>query len=69
MGQCKDCRFYRPNMHDNGRGSCTHEKVSEGGYTYDLEKSKDPLIMGGGFDGYGDYLSMAPEFGCILFEE
>ena len=70
MGQCKNCKWYVPAIYgDDKWGGCSHERVSAGGFTLSCNKAKAPLLMGGGSDGYGDYLTMMPDFGCILFEQ
>ena len=61
---CKDCDFFVPNGHDDGWGSCKHEKVTD-----EDDYSGDALIQGGGFDRYGDFIRMKPDFGCILFKK
>jgi hypothetical protein len=67
MIKCKDCIFYRKHKSDSW-GACLNKKTSRGGYTEEIENAENPLLEGGGFDGYGDYLRMKPDFGCILAE-
>ena len=60
---CKECGFYLPDRHDGGWGSCSNEQVT------DDDGNGDALIQGGGEDGYGDFIRMKPDFGCILFKK
>ena len=61
---CKDCKFFRPDCLMNkssGKkwGTCSNPKL-------DIDRGE--LIEAGGFDGYGDYLHMTENFGCIFAE-
>ncbi len=61
---CANCDYFFPSKEKGWLwGICRHDKVSDDNH------DEGALIQGGGDDGYGDYIRMKPEFGCILFEK
>ena len=60
---CANCDYFFPSKEKEWIwGKCGHDKVSDDNY------NEDALVQGGGEDGYGDFIRMKPEFGCILFK-
>lgn len=66
MNTCKDCKFFSPNYHDYepNHGSCCSDKLLNGP---ESDMASD-TAYGGGYEGYGDYISVGKDFGCIHFQ-
>ena len=65
---CATCRHFYPYKDDSGKGGkCNSERIASGSGGHPVT---DKILMTyGGFDGYGDYMHVSPEFGCILHEK
>ena len=66
MNTCKNCKFFIPNVVNiEDHGFCGSGKLLDG-----PEDNMPPnTACGGGYDGYGDYIKVGKDFGCIHFEQ
>ncbi len=53
---CRNCRFYNDE-------ECNNKNFVDG-----CNNMPDNGLQYGGYDGYGDFCRVGPEFGCIHFE-
>lgn len=66
--QCKHCQHWNLGWADDKSfAECYHPRMQSG--SADRRNAPAPLVSYGGYDGYGDYFKVSPEFGCILWEE
>lgn len=69
---CKNCTHYiahgplTPGFPIPPEGSCGSGKLLDGPPDDRKTATKD-IAYGGGYDGYGDYIRVGEEFGCIHF--
>ena len=59
---CANCKFYNAPQRE-----CTNPKIHSGSEP-ETEVDLDGLRYGG-YEGYGDYLTVGPLFGCVHFDE
>lgn len=68
MNTCKNCKYFNPNKDDGympNHGICMSGKLLEGP---DNGAPAADTACGGGMEGYGDYIIVGKDFGCIHFE-
>lgn len=71
---CKNCKhFVPPNKDDEYKpfhGLCHSGKLLDGPFDKSDPNSnpRSDTAVGGGYDGYGDYIEVGVDFGCIHFE-
>lgn len=66
MKTCGTCDYYR--FHENCEepsGGCTNKRIASGSQ----HNPDNVMVTFGGFDGYGDYINIHFNFGCILHED
>ena len=63
MNTCKHCKFFNPS--NDLHGTCNSGKLLNG---YDDGELTSDCAQGGGCDGYGDYIRVGTDFGCIHFK-
>ena len=77
LKQCKDCNFFhsfvdeftQEDCMDFHLGNCKHPKMQGDNSNETDVLEKGILVRYGGCDGYGDYLHVHKNFGCILWEK
>ncbi len=46
-------------------GCCSNERIASGSQ----HNPDNMMVTYGGSDGYGDYMNVSPDFGCVLHEK
>ena len=65
METCATCDYFRTyKAADDKGGFCSNEQITSGSGGNPV--TGKILVTYGGFDGYGDYMNISPNFGCIL---
>jgi len=63
MKKCSTCDYFV--KYKNAKdGCCSNELIASGSQN----NPDNMMVTYGGDDGYGDYMSISPNFGCILYE-
>ena len=65
MKTCETCEHFSP--YNNNFGLCSSGKLLIGEETNNSTRATD-TARGGGYDGYGDYIDVGKDFGCIHYE-
>ena len=67
---CQNCKFFSGfnplSTYMPHHGSCCNGKVEE---ESDKLRQQTDTAFGGGYEGYGDYLYVGKDFGCIHFSK
>ena len=65
MNTCEHCNNFEPCGQTDIHGQCKSGKMIEGGCMSDVPSD---CVVGGGCDGYGDFIYVGKDFGCIHWE-